>query len=145
MNLSYNSFCYGHGGLPAKILWGTSIMGIDSHPVFPREASCYVCQLFANSHHVLTNMYMHIHDVTRMCVCIHMVFNSVAIPNLDSSWALISIIFSFLICLKKDWIAQCPGTQSSLHHPSFVLIVMPVHRWGHLPLFWWIISTFPPR
>lgn len=75
MNLSYNSFCYGHGGLPAKILWGVSIIRTDSYPVFPRDVSRYVShskdsQLFANSHHVLTNMYVHIHVVTRMCVYI---------------------------------------------------------------------------
>lgn len=88
-------------------------------------------QLFANSHYVLANMYVHIYDVTRICVCvcIHTVFNSVIIQNLDSSWALISIIFSFLVCLKKDWIAKFPGT-----HSSFILIVMLIHRWGTFAL-----------
>lgn len=149
MNLSYSSFCYGHGGLPAKILWGISIIRTDSYPVFPRDASRYVCTRQRQPALCKLSSCAHKHVCAHTCcdtyVCIHMVFNSVAIRNLDSSWALISIIFSFLVCLKKDWIAQCLGTQSRLHHPSFILIVMLIHRWGHLPLFWWIISTFPPR
>lgn len=141
MNLSYNSFCYGRGGLPSKILWGTSIIRIDSYPIVLTDAFL-LCLHMAKKVSSLQTLIMcsqtcmctYMMWPAYVCVYIHTVFNSVIIQNLNSSWALISIIFSFLVCLKKDWIAKFPETQSRLHHSSFILIVMLIHRWGTFAL-----------